>query len=63
MKYMSFKITDLQTHIRYLHANEYMNIKGRYEIFFETNVNRLVRINDKWYFLKDYLLSVINRDN
>ena len=47
-KYISFKNTDSQTRIRYLHANNYRNMQGKFEILHNTDANKIILVsNDK----------------
>ena len=46
-KYISFKYTNAETRIGCLHANNCKNIKGRFEILYDLDVNGIVQIEDK----------------
>ena len=58
-KYISFKHTSPETRMGYLHANNCQNVKGNYEILYIMDVNKMINIDDKWRFLKDYLMDVM----
>ena len=49
-KYISFKATDSKTKVGYLHTNNYRNIASRFELIHNTNVNKTINSNNKWYF-------------
>ena len=64
MKYILFWVTTSNDRVRYLYANNYKNLKGKYEILYDININQLVKFIDGIIFIKDYLLNIeINRTN
>ena len=46
-KYISFKYTNVETRIGYLYANNCKNVKGRFEILYDLDVNSMVQMEDK----------------
>ena len=63
-RYVSFKKTKSETCIGYLHANNCSNTNGKFEILFNSNINKLIKVGEeKWVFLKDYLLDVTDENN
>ena len=58
-KYISFKHMSLETRMGYFHANNCQNVKGNYEILYNMDVNKMINVDDKWRFLKDYLMDVM----
>ena len=58
MKYMSFCRINSQARLGYLHANNCNNVKGRYKILFNQDMNYLVEIEDGMTMMKNYLMNV-----
>ena len=58
-KYISFKHMSPETRMGYLYANNCQNAKGNYEILYNMDMNKIINIDDKWRFLKDYLIDVM----
>ena len=58
-KYISFKHTSLETRIGCLHANNCQNVKGNYEILYNMDMNKIINIEDKQRFLKNYLINIM----
>ena len=63
-RYVLFKNTNLETRIEYLHTNNCSNTNGKFKILFNSNVNKLIKVGEeKWVFLKDYLLDITDENN
>ena len=58
IKYVTFKGTESQDRICYLHANEFRNVKRRFEILYNININQMISIKEGLVKLKDYLVDV-----
>ena len=57
IKYISFKATDSKTKVGCLHTNNCRNIASRFELIHNADVNNMINSNNKWYFLKDFILN------
>ena len=55
-KYVSYKYTTSAKRITSIHANEYKNIKARYESLIKVKVDDFVSINRILYKIKELLL-------
>jgi len=63
-KYISFKNTDSQNRIRCLYTNNCRNINGKFEILYNTNINKMLPASDdKWMLIKDHLLDVKDKNS
>jgi len=58
MKFIAFWGTESQVRIGCLYANECRNVKVRFKILHEVNINQLISIKEGLVKLKDYLLDV-----
>ena len=63
IKYVSFCGISSQARLGCLHANNCNNVKGRYEILFNQDLNYLVDIENRMTIIKNYLINVKIRGN
>ena len=57
-KHVSFKRTERKVKPGTLHFNNVKNIAGRYEVLFDVNVLDKVKVGDKMFTVKDYLMEL-----